>query len=172
MYILSFPCALISPVAHFKTFLTSYSFFILTAMKNKYKIEMNSICLKKYDIINLTMMLVHILKATMVRTKKLRTITQINVRTFQLHPTLQYSKRGKCIAAVSVMSEYPQDGGSVCCSYDYRIDAWLQNCIVHCILRVIRYVMFDTCHADESIHKMVAAGKRLTASIFFWTSNI
>ena len=38
---------------------------------------------------------------------------------------------------VSVMSEYPQDGGSVCCSYHYHVDSWLQNCVVRCILHAI-----------------------------------
>ena len=39
--------------------------------------------------------------------------------------------------AISVMSKYPQDVSSVCCCYDYGIDAQLQNCVVGCILFVI-----------------------------------
>ena len=48
------------------------------------------------------------------------------------------------------MSEYPQDGGSVCCCYDYCVDTGLQlNCVVHCILRVISCVMAGACHAEQ-----------------------
>ena len=36
----------------------------------------------------------------------------------------------------------------VCCCYDYRVDAWLQNYMVHCILRVIRCIMSDACHTE------------------------
>ena len=35
------------------------------------------------------------------------------------------------IEAVSMTSKYPQDGDSICCCYDYRVDAWLQNCVMH-----------------------------------------
>ena len=52
------------------------------------------------------------------------------------------------IEAVSVISEDPQDGGSVCCCYDYCIDARLQNCAVRCILHAIGCVMSDACHAE------------------------
>ena len=44
-------------------------------------------------------------------------------------------------------SEYPQDGCSGCCCYDYPADARPQNCTVYCVLLVIGYVISDTCHA-------------------------
>ena len=53
-------------------------------------------------------------------------------------PFLQYQ-----IEAVSVMSQYPQDGGSVYCCYDHRVYTWLLNCMVHCVLCVIGCVMSD-----------------------------
>ena len=64
------------------------------------------------------------------------------------------------IEAVNVTSEYPQDGGSVCCCYDYRVLARLKNCAVRSVLHVITQ--------NEITHKMVAAGnmgKGLEASI-------
>ena len=69
------------------------------------------------------------------------------------------------IEAVSVTSEYPQDGGSVFCCYDYRVDARLQNFVVRCALRVIGSIMSEHATQNENTHKMVVAGKRLTASI-------
>ena len=49
---------------------------------------------------------------------------------------------------VSVTSEYPQDGDSVCYCYDYPVDAQLQNCVLRCVLRVSRCIMSDACHAE------------------------
>ena len=64
------------------------------------------------------------------------------------------------------MLEYPQDDGSLCCCYAYRINLWLRNCLVHCVLHVIRCVMSGTCHAEWEYQKYGGRGKkRLTASI-------
>ena len=66
-----------------------------------------------------------------------------------------------------MMSEHPQDGGSVCCCYDYCVDARLQKCVVRCVLRVIGCGMSDACHA-ERIRKYPQDGgrkKRLTTSV-------
>ena len=52
------------------------------------------------------------------------------------------------IEADSVTSEYPQDGGSVCCCHDYRIEARMQNCMVCCTLRVVGCAVSDSCHAE------------------------
>ena len=38
---------------------------------------------------------------------------------------------------VSVTSEYPQDGSSVCFCYDFRVDMQLQKCMVRCVLHII-----------------------------------
>ena len=54
----------------------------------------------------------------------------------------------KAIKTVSVTSEYPQDGGSVCFCYDYLF-ASLQDCVVCCILRVIRCIMSNAYHAER-----------------------
>ena len=80
------------------------------------------------------------------------------------------------------MLDYPQDGDSVCCCYDYCIDMRLQDCVMYCVLHVIRCAMSDACHAEpEYIQDVaagnachaereyiqdVAAGKRLTASTY------
>ena len=40
-----------------------------------------------------------------------------------------------------VTSEYPQDGGPICCCYDYRSDARLHNCVDRCVLSVIKCVL-------------------------------
>ena len=53
------------------------------------------------------------------------------------------------IEAVSVTSEYSRDDGSVCCCYDNRVDARLQNCVMHCVLHVIGCVMSDACHGTR-----------------------
>ena len=68
-----------------------------------------------------------------------------------------------------MMSEYPQDGSSVSCCYDYHIDAQLQNCLVHYVLRVIGCVMAGTWQ-NKGTHKMLAAGKMLMASIVFFST--
>ena len=53
------------------------------------------------------------------------------------------------IEAVRVTSEYPQDGISDCCYFNYRVDMQLQNCMVRCILRPIGCVMSEVCHAEQ-----------------------
>ena len=65
------------------------------------------------------------------------------------------------IEAVSVTSEYPQEGGSVCCCYDFHVDTRLQNCVVHCVLCVTRCVMAGAYHAEWEYrtHKVVVSGK-------------
>ena len=52
------------------------------------------------------------------------------------------------IEAASVTSEYPQDSDSVCCCYDYRFDAPLQKCVVHCVLCILGCIISDACHAE------------------------
>ena len=39
-------------------------------------------------------------------------------------------------------SEFPQDGGLVCCCYDYRVDVRLQNWVIGCIKS-------DACQAER-----------------------
>ena len=68
------------------------------------------------------------------------------------------------IEAVSVMSEYPQNVGLVCCCYNYHIDVRLQNFVVRCVLHVIGCVLSDACHTEQE-YKIVVVGRRLTASI-------
>ena len=51
------------------------------------------------------------------------------------------------------MSEYIQDDGWECCCYDYRVDARLKNCVVHCDLRVIGCVMSDACKCR--MHRLI-----------------
>ena len=63
-------------------------------------------------------------------------------------------------------SGYPQDDDSVCCCYDCHVDAWLQNCMVRCVLHVIGFAISEACHAEQEYPQMVAAGKRLTASLW------
>ena len=67
--------------------------------------------------------------------------------------------------AVSVMSEYPQDGGSVCCCYDYRVDAGLQNCMERCIFRVIWCSMTNACHAEREYPQDVSEGKFIHSNL-------
>ena len=55
----------------------------------------------------------------------------------------------RSIEAVSVTSEYPQDGGPVCCCYDYRVHARLQNCVLRCVMPLIGCVMSDACYAER-----------------------
>ena len=45
--------------------------------------------------------------------------------------------------------EYPQDGGSVCCCYDYHVETGLQDCVVCCVLHIIGCVMSDACHVKQ-----------------------
>ena len=52
------------------------------------------------------------------------------------------------IEAVSVTSKYPQDSGSVSCCYDYRVDVWLQNWVMHCILCIIGCIKSDPHRAE------------------------
>ena len=75
------------------------------------------------------------------------------------------------IEAVSVTSEYPQDGGWVCCCYDYPVDAICR--IAWCIapLSGIRRIMETHVMQKKSTHEM-AAGKRLTASILLCKKNV
>ena len=72
------------------------------------------------------------------------------------------------IEAISVMSEHPQDGGSGCCCYDYRVNVGLQNCLLRCILLVIGCVMSGANHTKQEYpqddgHRKKK--KRLTVSI-------
>ena len=46
-------------------------------------------------------------------------------------------------------SEYPQDGGWERCCWDYRIDAWLKNCVVYCDLAVIRCICLTNVHTEH-----------------------
>ena len=64
------------------------------------------------------------------------------------------------IETVSVTSEYPQNGGSVCCCYDYRVDVQLQNCVVHCVLKVIGCVMGGASHAKQEYLQDGGCGKK------------
>ena len=63
------------------------------------------------------------------------------------------------IEAISVMSEYPQDGGLVCCCYDYRVYAQLQNSVVCCVLHVKGCVMSDAWHAQREYLQDGSHGK-------------
>ena len=74
------------------------------------------------------------------------------------------------IEAVSMTSEYPQDGRSVYCYYDYRDDARLQNWVVLYFLRVIGCVMSDACHSELTCPQDGGSGKSLTASIIGFES--
>ena len=70
------------------------------------------------------------------------------------------------IEAVKVMSEYPQDGSSsfLLLCYDYHVDAQLQNCAVHCVLRIIGCVMAGACLAEREYPQDGGHEKKLTAS--------
>ena len=59
----------------------------------------------------------------------------------QLHKSPQAVSSILPIEGISATSEYPQDGCSVWCCYDYGVDALLQNYVVRCILHVIGCVM-------------------------------
>ena len=48
------------------------------------------------------------------------------------------------------MSDYPQDGSSVCFCYDYRFDVWLQNSVMCCILHVIGWIISDSCQGEQA----------------------
>ena len=52
------------------------------------------------------------------------------------------------IKVVSVTSENPQDGGSVCCCYDYHVDVRLQKCEMRCVLGTLGCVMSRIYHAE------------------------
>ena len=65
------------------------------------------------------------------------------------------------IEVVSVMFEYPQDGGSVCCCYDYCIGVQVQNFVVRCTLRV----MSDACHAERE-HPQDGGHRKKTDSLY------
>ena len=45
--------------------------------------------------------------------------------------------------------------------FDYHIDGWLQNCMVHCVLRIIGCVMSDACHAEQEYPYDDCCRKRL-----------
>ena len=64
------------------------------------------------------------------------------------------------IEAISVTSEYTQDGGWVYCRDGYHIDARLQDYMVHCILHIIGCVMFDACYAEWEYPPVGGRGKK------------
>ena len=77
------------------------------------------------------------------------------------------------IHVLSVTSEYPQNGGSVCCCYYYRIDARLQKCVVHCVVRVTGCVLSNSCHAEQKYpqdggHRKKADGGFIDLFILFF----
>ena len=57
------------------------------------------------------------------------------------------------------MRPYSQDGGLVCCCYDYPVEVRLQNCVVHCVLCLIGCVMSDVCHAEQEYLFITFSGK-------------
>ena len=60
----------------------------------------------------------------------------------------------------------PQDDGSVYCCYDYCNYTRLQNCVVHSVLRVIGWLMSNTCHAEQEFPQVGGHRKKmLTASV-------
>ena len=67
--------------------------------------------------------------------------------------------------AIGVTLGYPQDGGSVCCCYDYCVDVrivWY----VCCVLQAIGCVMSDACHTEQEYRQDGGCGKKkLMASI-------
>ena len=73
--------------------------------------------------------------------------------------------------AISVMSEYPQDGGSICYCYDYCIDVQLKNCVMHCVLGVIECVMSNTCHTDREYPQSGGSGKNADG-LYMYNSNV
>ena len=65
------------------------------------------------------------------------------------------------IEAVSVISEYPHDGGSVCCYYDYHVDTWLPNRVLCCVLGIIGCVMSSACHVEWEYPQDGGRGKKV-----------
>ena len=66
--------------------------------------------------------------------------------------------------------EYPQDGGSVCCCYNYGVVTRLQDRVVRRILLVIERVMSDACHAEpRRVFARWYPRERLTATIVIST---
>ena len=62
--------------------------------------------------------------------------------------------------AISVASEFSQDGGSVCCCYDKHVRVRLQECMVLCVLRVISCVMSGACYAEREYIQNGGRGKK------------
>ena len=82
----------------------------------------------------------------------------------------------KAIEAVSVASEYPQDGRSVCCCYDDCVDTQPQNWVVRCVLRVIACVISYACRAEPEYSqnggRKKTGGRRKTANAHIYTREI
>ena len=60
----------------------------------------------------------------------------------------------------------PQDGGSVCCCYEYHVEMRLQNCVVRCVLRIFWCVMSNACHWEQEYTQDGGHGKM--ADSLYW----
>ena len=65
---------------------------------------------------------------------------------------------GRLIEAISV--RVPTRWQLSCCCYDYYVGVRLQNCVVHCVLSLIRCIISNACHAEQKYTQDGGCGKK------------